>query len=153
MDREGNPKLLRIDATDDTTVAHAPTLITMLELKPDIGFLYEVISIFALIPDPVGSAAGTHTLEFSATGRTSNDDQFLKVTSNTGTAILIRDSNGLVGTSEVPSGQSSQDDIIHHTMWASNDWPILIEYKNSTDVDQSGTRQLFVLVKIWREAI
>lgn len=148
-DREGNYTIEVITLTDDTTITHAPTTQT-LQLKPDVGFVYEVLDIGYQAPDPVGSGAGTHQLYISYNGAF-NDMARIKATTGNAVWIAITGFDG--DSSEVPSAIGDQYDIMHNRLHASNSVPIDFAYTNSTDVDQSGTRTLIIVVKKYREAI
>lgn len=152
MDRENNYKLVVISLTTDATVTHAPTTVVS-TLQPPKGFVWEVISVYSQIPDPVGSAAGTHVLEIYPLNRENALDEFSTITSNTGSNISIRNSIGIQADTETPSNIAQQYEMLHNIMVASYDEPLAFSYTNSTDVDQSGTRYLVITVKEYREAI
>lgn len=151
MGTENRCRLELISLTTADAVAAAGE--DIIQLKPDVGFLYEVIGLMARIPDPVGSGAGDHQLEIFRNGREHANDEYITITSNTGVDIVIRDSVGFQGTTEAPSATAQQYDMMHSVMWASNANPLDFKYDNDTDVEQSGTRNIMVYVKKWREAI
>lgn len=152
MDRENKYKLVMLDLTKTGTLAHAPTTETTL-LQAPVGFIYEVVDITFTAGDPAGSGAGTHKLEATWTNGDAAKTIF-KIISNFGGSVLIF-RNGFQGSaSESPAAAADQYDIIHRgPLKVSNTVTIDIKYNNSTDVDQAADRDLFIVVKKYREAI
>ena len=74
------------------------------------------------------------------------------LSSNTGSAIKTA-SNSFDATSETPSGTAQQFDIIAGKipLIASNQYKLIFNYTNNTDVNQTGTRLLKILVKEYPE--
>jgi len=152
MNRENNYKLKVISLTDDALVTHAPTTVTAY-LRPGVGFVYEIISIFGQWNTPAGSSAGTHGIEIFPTNREAANDEHITLSTAFGNQMTIRSSIGFTADSEFPAGTDQQYKMIHRTLVCSYDEPLSINYTNSTDADQTGTRYLVFTVKEYREAI
>jgi len=148
MTRSNNYTLELVDLTDDTTVTPAGTNIQL--LQPPKGFVYEVIQLGYMAPDPGGSGSGTHKLDGKFTGEYSN---LLSIVSTFGNFAAIN-TFGFVGdSSEAPSALSNQYHIMHgNVIAASNSLPFVFTYTNDTDVNQAGTRILKLVVRKYREA-
>ena len=147
--RLNNYTLEILDIDDDTTVTHAPTSITN-ALTPPPGFVYEILSLSVSIPDPAGSAAGTHSLLIQPAGAASNQRIF-KIDANTGSTIVCKYNQWTATT--VNPGAAAQQFTQLSACIASFDVPLNFVYTNSTDVDQAGTRAIQMLVKKYREAV
>lgn len=143
-----NPRLLHVDLTTDATVISTGS--ETVQLKPPEGFIYRLVALWINIPDPVGSGSGTHSLWMK---NTSMDAGFknMYISSNTG-ADLLATYGVLSGTVVQPSAAQQQQDMIA-TIWASNSEPFDFAYTNSTDVSQTGTREIDCLVLMCREAV
>ena len=148
-DREGNYAIEVIDLTATATVTHGPTSSTV-QLKPPVGFVYEIVDIGYTAPDPAGSAAGTHSLHCNYLGAFSD---VFRILCTTGTALFISVSGFFGDSSETPATDPDQYRLMRKYLVASNAVPLEFVYTNSTDVDQVGTRTLIVVVKKYREAI
>ncbi len=143
-----NFKLRLIDLSDDTTIAHAPTSLTV-QAKPAPGRVWHIVDFFYYGPDPAGSAAGAHKIEIRNTGVSPTCYNF-RLSSNSGTDIYISHVT-LTGTAGAPSTAPAASNALQRGLYASNSLPLDITYTNSTDVDQSGTRQCYLVVKEYRE--
>lgn len=139
-----------IDLSDDTAVAAAGT--NTQNLQPAAGKIYEVIEIYANIPDPAGSSSGTHKLEFMFNDGAA-DRLIAYLAANTGSGLVIQLGEFSGNSAESPAAVTEQWDFIHHTLWATNARPIKIKYTNSTDVQQAQDRILSMLVKVYNERI
>ena len=149
MDRENNYIVELLNLSEVDTVTHAPTTKTVV-LQPPVGFVYEVIDINYNAGDPSGSGSGTHQIYGRYEGAFSD---IFRVKGNFGSSISIIVS-GLVGNAgETPSAIADQLRLMQHTMIVSNTCFLNFNYTNSTDVDQTGTRSLTVVVKKYREAV
>lgn len=149
--REDRYNFAFIDLTTSTTVASGGG-VEYMDLKPDIGFTYEVIFFKVQIPDPSGSGSGTHRLSGGYWDGSAFRGMFY-IQSNTGTAIETAES-GFVGTAEQPATPTDQFQIISKQLIsASNSNPFRFRYINSTDVNQTGDKLVQVWVKKFREAI
>lgn len=134
-----------IDLSDDTQV-NSGGAASLKELKPPDGFIYEVIDIRCLIPDPDGggaSTSGTHNLDFRFQD---NVSKLARVVGNFGTDIKI-DYEGFQGDTESPGASATQFQLIHQWLCASNSEPLQINYINNTDKHQTATRILQFWVK------
>jgi len=142
-------KIKKIDLSSSATVGH-PASETQ-TLQPAAGKIYQVIEIYANLPDPAGSSAGTHYIH----GKYQNiTGSMIYISSGFGNDITI-DQNGFTGSgTERPSGNSEQFLVPRGGMIiCSNSQPFDFVYTNSTDVDQTGTRTLEILVKEYPERI
>lgn len=147
MNRENNSKLVLVDLSATATIAPAGTETN--DLKPDVGFIYIVRYVYVRIPDPVGSGAGDHTIELTNTGFGTAQAKAVAAFGNT---IWIRYDALEGSSSELPSGVTQQQGILQNLI-ASNSLPIEFKYTNGTDVNQTGTRAINVLVEKIREAV
>jgi len=152
MDREINFKIVALDLSDDTQVnSGGGTHVTY--IKPDVGYIYEVINIEYRAVDPDGggaSTSGTHQVEFQVP-----DQLFwlIKVVADFGNNTSIFGSGFNGNNSETPAAVADQYEAMHKWLSASNSCPITVTYTNNTDKHQTGTRDFHVLVKKRREAI
>jgi len=138
-----------IDLSDDTTVSAAGGTDTQ-TLQPPKGQIYQIIQFDIEIPDPVGSTANNHKFNVKYQNMTDGDITFCN--SNTGSDIKWN-AYGWIGTTEVPGSDNEQFDLIHGgQIWASYDQPVDFVYVNLTDADQTGTRRLEIMVKVWKDA-
>ena len=149
MEREKNYTLEVIDLSDDTQVNSGGASITN-SLQPPVGFVYEILSISYNAPDPSGSGSGTHQMTLTNLGMT-YFEVYLKA--NFGNGVTINGSGFTANAGEIPSALAQQYEMTHKWLYASNSIPLNINYKNDTDVNQTGTRSCKVLVKKYREAI
>lgn len=144
-----NFKLDVVNLTDDTTVTHAPTSIENI-LTPPVGKVYIIRNIFYNAPAPVGDSAGTHELELLQTYVTTGR-RILKTKGNHSTTLNIN--VDIVGdVEEIPGVVREQNLLIKNgQIFASNSYPLVFKYTNSTDADQTGSRALEVLVEVHNE--
>jgi hypothetical protein len=143
-------KLKVIDLTDDTTVGPAGS--NTQTLTPPAGKIYSIKYIYYNAPDPAGSGAGTHELAIERILVTSERRNAL-VKATTGNTINIGTNSLWAGDSaEYPSNANQQHDLMYRgDLICSNDYPIKFVYNNDTDVNQTGTRVLEILVKEYDE--
>jgi len=146
--RESNYKLELIDLSDDTSVAAAGEITQT--MTPPVGYIYEVKNIYVNCPPPAGGGAGTHYIEIAQAGWGTYSGKCINAF---GSAVLISDPAGFVGSSEVPSDIEEQYIVMHDMLIANSDNAITFRYKNSTDVAAALNRVIFVLVKVYREAV
>jgi len=140
-----NFKIKLVNLTNDTQV-NAGNDNTQ-TLRPLAGKIYKIIYFYYYAPDPVGSAAGTHDIriQYDLTG-TKRNVALCKAT--TGNIVAIGTNSSWTGdSSEVPSTATEQHTMLYHDLWASYDFPLYFLYENDTDVNQTGTRVLEILVK------
>jgi hypothetical protein len=145
-------KLKQIDLTDNTTVAHAPSSNTQ-TLQPPAGKIYEIVRIFYLAGDPAGSSAGTHSLTVTYDTTYTTYFGILYMSSTTGNDLATYFSLLVGNSAEAPASDTIQAQLNNGVgqLLASHDYPISFIYTNSTDVDQTGTRRLVILVKEYDE--
>jgi hypothetical protein len=147
---DNNFKLKLIDLTNDDSVASGGGINTQ-NLRPNQGYIYQIIGIEGNHPDPVGSTAGTHSLAIRRDDGT-NFFNIAFISANTGTDIEIQ-RNGFIGTAETPSNITEQYDLIYKTLFCNYTNYISFRYTNSTDVNQTGTRTLKIWVKEFKEGV
>jgi len=133
-------KLKVIDLSDDTQVNSGSASNTQTLIPPE-GYIYEVVALKIIIPDPVGSTSGSHTLDIHISGV----DQVLYCSSTSGTSIYYKMSEGWGGTSKKPAFPYSVTFL--ETIVLNHDIPLTFVYINGTDANQVGTRTIKVLVK------
>jgi len=146
LNRSSTFDIIQVDLTTDATVTHGPTTEQM-RLTPPKGFAYQVIAWQIDIPDPAGSSSGTHVLTCYHSNANAIDNRLFMATGNTGNKINVGRYFQMVADSESPTQNVDQAAILRDACWCTNDFPILFEYENKTDVDQAGTRTLKLLVK------
>jgi hypothetical protein len=145
-------KLKQIDLSDDTTVAASGT--NTQSLTPPAGKIYRIISILYVAPDPSGSSSGTHELEWRYNGFTQGSSGRLGfVQGNTGSGISVSSNRYVGNASEVLSSETLQHQLITlGCMYCSSTYTIDFKYDNDTDVSQTGTRTLLIMVLEYDEA-
>jgi len=149
-----NASFLGIKAIDLTTNATVNTSDSdEIDLKPNKGFIYQVIGVYVDIPDPIGSGANDHELYFYSDAFGTRYSSYLEVRVNSGADIDIQTDSGLVGNTESPTNIDEQLWAICERMWASYDVPLHILYRNDTDVNQTGTRTIKLLVKVYKDLL
>jgi hypothetical protein len=137
-------KLKLIDLSDNTSVASSGGTDTQ-TLQPNSGYIYKIVNMLVVIP-AIAAASGAHTLSFKSQNTTSGYN-IIKLSGTDGAVMRIYQGN-FYADSESPSGASEQFLLIHGgLLMASNDEPIDIIYKNSSDTNQTGTRTLEILVE------
>lgn len=142
-------KLELIDLSDDTQVNSGGGTDTE-PLQPPVGKIYEVCGLMIDIPDPVGSSANAHTLYVAFGNETDTKAYVVSASSNTGSAITHAGRYGFIATTVAPSAIANQFAEIHGLI-ATNALPVLFKYTNSTDANQTGTRMIKVLVRVYNE--
>lgn len=136
-------KIKVIDLSDNTQVNATATNDQI--LTPNAGYLYRIRNIFYNAPDPSGSSSGTHQLDISQYDGAAYKD-FLQTKANTGTTCTIQYTS-LRSSTNLPTDAAAQAKIITDGIIASNSYPVRFRYTNSTDVNQTGTRYLYVFVE------
>jgi len=142
-----------IDLSDNTSVAGGGGTNTQ-TLQPPEGLCYLITRLWIEIPDPVGSGANDHRLEVYWDASFTTASRLLYCLSNFGSDISTN-AGGLVATTEVPSSQNQQSEILTGIArsWASYDSPIYFLYTNNTDVAQAGTRTIKMIVEVWDNGV
>ena len=141
-------KIHRVTLTS-TAQVNAGTDVTA-QLQPSVGRCYKIIDIYGSWPDPVGSTAGTHTVEIGYNGQTG---YIIYLSAGTGNNITIDQNYMTASGTERPSSNGDQFLVVHDLLYASNTYPLDIKYSNSTDANQTGSRKLEFIVKEYIELI
>jgi len=155
---EGNSFLgLKVINLSDNTQVNSGGNTNVQTLQPPEGLIYKVIHLQYSASDPAGSTTGTHSFYvfYDATDITDLDgDIFLiRLSGNTGTNILIN-YDELTGDYETPgSDQESKTFFAGRTLNASNSIPLDFKYYNNTDANQTATRQLNMIVEVYKEVL
>jgi len=145
-----NFKLKLIDLSDDTNIAGGGGTNTQ-TLKPDPGFVYEIIHIDCNIP-AIAAATGNHTLRLYYQNGT-YEANMIYMSGTDGSLMSIGGYYGLAASSELPNSHSTQQPLISgKNMYVSNTNYMEILYTNSSDTAQAGTRRLLFYVKEYKEA-
>jgi hypothetical protein len=142
------PELIGIEYIneDSSTQVNAGADNTI-SIEPDPGYIYQIISIYYKAVDPVGSTAGTHDVEIrSESGYCS----YALVKANTGSDVAIIRGVFYGDSTEAPSGTAEQFKICQGQIWIGNGESLDFIYSNDTDANQTGTRNLRLLVKKYR---
>jgi len=137
-------------STDDTVAAAA---IDDIEITPPKGLMYVIAGVEVSIPDPSGSSSGSHNLYFY-NKFFSYLSTYFDATSNTGNAIYIQNDGGIVADTENPTSFSEQlHAILGGRSLVNNDYPLVVRYRNQTDVAQTGTRAVKIMFKVYKELL
>jgi len=134
-----------IDFDDNTQVDSGGGTDTK-TLQPPAGQCYKICALSMLMPDPNGSASGTHRIICATTGMYQSK---LFCSANTGSSVKWQYA-GLGGSSEYPSAQGDQQRAIYNT-WATYDNPFTFVYTNDTDTHQTAIRRLQVMVEVHKD--
>jgi len=139
----------RYELTDSTTVNAGGSTDTQV-IQPSVGEWVQVVAISATIP-AIGGASGNHslTIKMGASATT------LSVGDLVGTdgAVMYITKSSFIADTENPSDVTDQLNLITNGLVANNDEPISFVYKNSSDVNQTGTRVLRAICKVYREVL
>lgn len=147
---DNNFKLKLVDLTNDDSVASGGGTNTQ-TLQAEAGYVYEVIFINVYIPK-VGTA-NTHNLRIYYQNITNDSLLYCSSTFNADISIGRNGIQFAGDDSELPANAREQFNIHNKMLYASNTQPIDFLYTNSTDVNQTGTRTIEVMVKEYKEAI
>lgn len=142
-------KLKLIDLSDNTTVTAAGT--NTQQLQAPAGKVYQVVNIYYNAAAPIGAAAGTHKIEAGHNGIT-RAQNLLICEGAFNTVIRISEAGFAGSTQEVPSAAADQYALsVRGNIYASYSIPVDFVYTNSSDVSQTGTRTLEIVVKEFNE--
>ena len=136
-----------IDLSDSTSVASSGTNVQT--LTPPPGFVYQIITLYCVIP-AIGGASGNHNLEIQNANLTSGN--YLKIEGTDG-AIATISYNKLLADSENPTAEREQVMVIVNQLICNNSNPIVFTYSNDSDTAQAGTRTIELLVKVYKEIL
>lgn len=144
-------QLKKIVLTDDTTVIATATNNQV--LQPIEGRIYEVVWMRISIPIPAGGAAGNHYLKILNFEANDNQTLIAKLKANFGATITAGYGGSFFADSEeIPGGTGEQFALMTGGLIrASNSLPVWFYYGNDTDVSQTGTRTIELLVKEFTE--
>lgn len=141
---------IRLDLSTDATVA-AGTWESN-EIKPPAGYIYKLNKIMLFAPDPDGSTTGTHKYLLGET--TSQIRAFFLWESNTGS--LIRTWSGAIECdTPTPADETAQYNIMNGVseMYATESYPLYLNYGNSTDANQSESRTMIIYCSVFKELL
>lgn len=141
--------------TDDTVVASGSDDIN---LQPLDGQSYKIFKFNIYILDPVGSTAGTHSINMfydDTNVYTRTATAFCYIRATTGNNVFTNYTAFNGDSSELPSSATiqSQMNMGSYEIWSTYDDPIIIRYNNDTDVSQTGDRYLKFLVGVYKNAV
>ncbi|RLF07877.1 MAG: hypothetical protein DRJ64_02155 [Thermoprotei archaeon] len=106
-------------------------------LTPPVGYVYEIFAMKLYCSAITGASSGYHNFEiFPFT----NTIPVALVQGNYNEAIGFSDSY-IIGSHYQPDTSHAWGDVVR-SLKASHDYPLLILYRNRTDVDHSETRQI-----------
>ena len=146
-------KVKIISLTDDTQVNSGGGTDTKY-LKPDLGYIYEMVLVNIDIEDAAGSTAGTHQIkiiyEASQTEFTI-DNLIAFYRGTTGQDITTAYTRPDGPDYEKPS--TYIDSTLYEKRYATNTNPLSFQYTNSLDAHQTGTRIIEIMVKEYKEAV
>jgi hypothetical protein len=138
----GTYRTLVIDLSDNTQVNAGNSNVQT--LQPPVNKVYEVLHIFYNIATPGGTAAGTHDITITTTNFA---EAIIISKAAHGSTVQIK-SLELVGDSlELPTTTPTQAMAIQ-SLVATYDEPVVFTYNNDTDVNQTKTRTLKILVRV-----
>jgi hypothetical protein len=145
-EKENRYRLLLLDETESTTVNAGAN--GDISLQPPDGYIYEVISFKWSIPG-IAASAGNHNVYIYIDLTRSFA---IATAQNVGTNNIVYNyDNWETAASETPSQVREQFKLPEHII-ASNDYPVLFRYANGTDTNQTGSRILILLIRVFREA-
>ena len=143
---ESGFKIELVDLTSTGTIAPAGT--DAITLQPPEGYAYQILDMNLRASLPAGGSSGTHEFKGRITGNY-HDEFWVIAAFNSVVYIAPYDFNG--PDTERPTAIGQQFPTIHETMYCTNDNPLVITYTNDTDVDQTGSRTVIVIVKKTRQ--
>jgi len=141
-----------LDHSTSATVAAAATEDTTIQAPK--GQCYRINRISFEIPDPAGSSSGSHTLYLLYNLTDRPQEGLIGAAGNFGTSITT--SYGIMSASdESPSGNAEQNRVIMGLSrnWITSTIPLYWRYVNGTDVSQTGSRLLKLLVEVYKEVL
>ena len=143
-------KLKTVDISDDTQVNAGANRTD--NLTPPAGEIYQVVDMMIQAAAPAGDTAGTHQFEIRTMETNNAIYTKLFCRGNHSTTIRLGTYFVMVGdSSEIPSADREQLQVMQGMLWANNDNPIKVYYQNDTDANQTGTRTMKFLVKAYKE--
>jgi len=147
----GNFTLEMINLSDDTQVNSGGNSNIQI-LIPPAGKIYQIVDIRYTAPDPIGSAANSQYLMVRSNDGV-NQIEHLKIEAPFSEAIYINRGEYYGSTSEEPTDATAQFIQLCQSLYSSRNAYLDFFYFNNTDVHQTGTRVLDILVKVFNEAI
>jgi len=136
------------ETTTDTVSSGTHDIIT---IQPPKGFVYQLAYIIWQSPDPAGSSSGNQQLILDYTDGTT-DLSYVNIVGNTGTSYAYMSRYFASGDSVTPSVSTYLVECFKN-MIINNELYAKFDYYNNTDVDQSGTRQLYTYWKVFKELL
>jgi hypothetical protein len=138
-------RLLMIDADDDTQVNAGAT--DVYTLQPNPGEIYQVISFYWLAP-AIGGVAGDHILQIERVAAL--PWRHWRIENPGANNVSYNYDQAQNYDSQTPSSAREQH-ALHRHLWCDNDNPLLFEYDNDSDTNQTGQRYLRILVRVFTE--
>jgi len=137
-----------LDLTEtDTVNAGATKTVTV---TADEGEIWIVRDIRMSIPDPAGSSSGNHLFYLR---RSDTDVEMGYLYAAFGNNININDGALAGAGGEEPTGSENQRELIRNNIYITSTLPFQFHYYNNTDVNQTGTRLLKVLIEKVKEGV
>jgi len=139
-----------IDLSDDTSVDASGGTNTQ-SLTPPIGQIYKVVDLLITINTPGGTSTGSHKLQCNHLDAT----YFIfSLTAAHDAAMQAYGGQFIAGSNETPSSINQQFVLMHEgVIVASNASPVDFVYTNSTDVAQTTTRTLKLIVEVYKDLL
>lgn len=136
--------IIPIDRTIKTTVGH-PQSVTV-EIKPPVGYIYEVLDIFLYALKPVGATTGVQefTLYYYYPEWENPNFDIFKISA--ASILQWRYGYAFMADSAYPTTETAQI-LRPRGVFADNDTYLKIEYTNATDADQTNYVFIALVVK------
>jgi len=124
---------------------------TVMTLTPPEGFIYRLIKLYAEIAPVPASGSGTHELRWYSLCTAGTNEDFI-VKSDHASVCRIQMS-GFAGDSLEQPADLADQLIAINLMIGSNNDPIIINYYNDADTDQTSDFGYAAVVEIIREVV
>ena len=142
---------LRVHNLNDDTQVNAGGNTNTQKIEPVAGTIEKVAAIHMVIP-AIGGASGNQSMAIKLNADATYTFTVAELIGANGGAIYITKSN-FVGDTESPSSGPEQLKLILDGMIGNNDYNMSFVYRNDSDVNQTGTRVLQVLTKVYKEVL
>jgi len=134
-----------------STIENTSTLVAgateTVEVSPPSGVVYQLLQARLQVSAPPGATTGSHKMVILSIDGSSNH---IDLVSTYNVGILFRSSHVDTATKYYPSDDAA---LLHALtlVYGTNSRPIVVQYKNHTDADQTNTRTIKLVMKILDE--
>ena len=146
----------KVDLTTNTSIAAGEE--GNIIVTAPAGIIYKIFDVSFFIPAPNGAGSGTHEIEFKY-NKPDNKNYYVSLLMRGAAAYneSIYTTGGLIGAagSESPSAQDQQYWLLggQRPIYISEDIPLYIDYENDTNVSQTGSRYIVLLVGVLKNVL